>query len=256
MHPLLARSLPEQMARQSRSANLLFHMSNDPAKIVVLISGSGSNLQALIEAIAAGSINAQIVGVICNNAQAHGLKRAKSANIPTHIIKHNEFASREQFDHALISCIDQYQPRLVILAGFLRILSSQFVQYYLGKLLNIHPSLLPKYPGLNTHRRALEAGDTQHGASVHYVTENLDAGPIILQAVISILTDDNEQRLAQKTLTQEHRIYPLAVKWVIEQRVKLRQNKVEFDGSILTAPIQIDPVSGNITVNNKTLTET
>lgn len=224
------------------------------SNIVVLISGSGSNLQAIMDAVDSGLIKARISAVISNKADAFGIKRAQSAGINTHIIKHTEFESRDSFDQALVRCIDQYQPAVVVLAGFLRILTDEFVQHYLGRLLNIHPSLLPKYPGLNTHRKALAAGDQYHGASVHFVTPELDSGPVIIQARINIKTDDTEQRLAHRVLSEEHRIYPVAVKWFIDQRLVLRQNTIEFDGEILQSPARFDPDSGDIQVNNEILT--
>jgi len=217
-------------------------------KIVVLISGNGSNLQALIDATEDSYINATISAVISNRAGAYGLERARRGNIPTHIIEHTNFNDRCQFDLALQECIDQYQPDLVVLAGFLRILSTDFVEHYHSRMLNIHPSLLPKYPGLNTHQRAIEAGDTQHGTTVHFVTPELDSGPLIIQASREIKNnklpiEEATQQLAHQILEQEHIIYPLAVKWFIEDRLNLGQNGVELDGELLKAPVQLETVS-------------
>ncbi len=175
--------------------------------LVVLISGGGSNLQAIIDA----ALPVEIKAVISNKADAYGLERARKAGIPTHHIDHTEFDGREAFDAALMECIDQYQPRLVVLAGFMRILTDGFVEHYAGRLINIHPSLLPKYKGTNTHARAIEAGDAEAGCSVHLVTAELDSGPILLQARVPILKGDTPESLAARVLEQEHRIYPEAI---------------------------------------------
>lgn len=204
-------------------------------RIVVLISGNGSNLQAIIDACAIGSIDAQIASVISNRADAFGLERARRANIATVAIDHRLFDSREAFDTELMRAIDAQQPDLIVLAGFMRILTAEFVTHYRGRLINIHPSLLPKYTGLHTHRRALEAGDTEHGATVHFVTEQLDGGPAIMQARIAIRPDDTEQSIAARLLPQEHAIYPLAVQWFIEGRLQLDDNRVLLDGNELPA---------------------
>jgi phosphoribosylglycinamide formyltransferase-1 len=200
-------------------------------RIVVLISGNGSNLQAIIDA----SIDADIGCVISNRPDAFGLERARRAGIPTVTIDHRAFASREAFDAELMRAIDAQRPDLVVLAGFMRILTREFVTHYRGRLINIHPSLLPKYTGLHTHRRALEAGDSEHGATVHFVTEQLDGGPAIMQARIAIETTDTEQSLAERLLLQEHAIYPLVVRWFIEGRLQLDDNRVLLDGNELPA---------------------
>ena len=161
-----------------------------PCNVVVLISGSGSNLQALIDSVAHDGNPARIAAVISNRADAYGLQRAKQAGIATELLDHKQFDGREAFDAALIQAIDAHQPDLVVLAGFMRILTPGFVQHYAGRLLNIHPSLLPKYKGLHTHQRALEAGDSEHGCSVHFVTEELDGGPLVVQAVLPVMADD------------------------------------------------------------------
>ena len=204
-------------------------------KVVVLISGSGSNLQALIDSIASGDNPAQICAVISNRADAYGLQRAQAAGIAAQVLDHKQFASREAFDTALIDAIDAHQPQLVVLAGFMRILSSGFVRHYQGRLLNIHPSLLPKYKGLHTHQRALDAGDQEHGCSVHFVSEELDGGPLVVQAVVPVLANDSADSLAQRVHSQEHRIYPLAVRWFAEGRVRLHEQGASLDGQLLPA---------------------
>lgn len=190
-------------------------------RIVVLISGSGSNLQAMVDAQARNELGGEIVAVVSNRPDVFGLERAQNASIPAETLDHKAFESREAFDTALAKAIDQYQPDLVVLAGFMRILTPGFVNHYSGRLLNIHPSLLPKYPGLNTHQRAIDAGDSEHGATVHFVTPELDGGPPILQGKIAIQTDDTADALQQRIHTIEHKIYPLAVRWCCEGRVEL-----------------------------------
>lgn len=205
--------------------------------IVILISGSGSNLQALIDACAS---NVEIRAVISNRPDAKGLQRARDAGIHTETLDHTIFDSREAFDQALQKCIDHFEPQLVVLAGFMRLLTDDFVNHYLGHMLNIHPSLLPAYTGLNTHQRALEAGDSQHGASVHFVTTELDGGPLIIQATVDIQPDDDADSLAARVLTQEHRVYPLAVQWFAEGRLQLRESRAWFDGRALDRPLQLE----------------
>ncbi|MDQ1363262.1 MAG: phosphoribosylglycinamide formyltransferase 1 [Pseudomonadota bacterium] len=210
-----------------------------PLPIVVLISGTGSNLQAIIDAIAAKKINAEIRAVISNKPGVAGLQRARDAGIATHVIEHKQYPDRNAFDAALRDCIDQYQPQLVVLAGFMRILGDGFVQHYPGRMLNIHPSLLPEFPGLDTHRRVLAAGHTQHGASVHFVTPELDGGPLLVQAVIPVQANDTAESLQQKVHQQEHIIYPLAIGWIAEGRVQYENNRIFFDGKPLEKPVQI-----------------
>lgn len=207
--------------------------------LVVLISGTGSNLQAIIDAIAAGKINAEIRAVISNRPGVAGLQRARDAGIATHIIDHRDYASREAFDTALSACIDQYQPQLVVLAGFMRILGDDFVRHYPGRMLNIHPSLLPEFPGLDTHRRVLQAKHKLHGASVHFVTPELDGGPLLVQAVIQVHADDTADSLQQRVHQQEHIIYPMAIDWIAKGRVKYENNKLYCDGKPLDKPLQI-----------------
>lgn len=208
---------------------------NEPCRLVILISGSGSNLQAFIDAVARGELHARIAAVISNKADAGGLQRAAQANISTAVIDHKQFASREAFDEELRARVESYRPDLVVLAGFMRILTPVFLRPFHGKLINIHPSLLPKYPGLHTHQRALDAQDKEAGATVHFVTEELDGGPAIIQASVPILPGDEAATIATRVLTQEHRIYPLAAQWFAEGRLKLQNNSALLDGSALPA---------------------
>ena len=203
--------------------------------VVVLLSGTGSNLQALIDSTRTGDSPARIAAVISNRNDAYGLQRASDAGIATRTLDHKAFEGREAFDSALIELIDTFNPKLVVLAGFMRILSADFVRHYAGRLLNIHPSLLPKYKGMHTHQRALDAGDSEHGCSVHFVTEELDGGPLVVQAVVPVESDDSAQTLAQRVHTQEHRIYPLAVRWFAEGRLILGEQGALLDGQLLAA---------------------
>ncbi|SDP92641.1 phosphoribosylglycinamide formyltransferase [Ectopseudomonas guguanensis] len=206
-----------------------------PCNVVVLISGSGSNLQALIDSVAQDGNPARIGAVISNRADAYGLQRAKQAGIATELLDHKQFDGREAFDAALIQAIEAHQPDLVVLAGFMRILTPGFVQHYAGRLLNIHPSLLPRHKGLHTHQRALEAGDSEHGCSVHFVTEELDGGPLVVQAVLPVMADDTAESLASRVHQQEHQIYPLAVRWFAEGRLRLGAQGAMLDGEPLPA---------------------
>lgn len=201
--------------------------------VVVLISGSGSNLQALIDQSLQGNLDIDIKAVISNKASAYGLERANNAGITTHALDHKQFESREAFDQALMTLIDQYQPKLVVLAGFMRILTEEFTRHYEGRMLNIHPSLLPKYKGLNTHQRAIDAGEAEHGVSVHFVTSELDAGSVVLQASTEISSDETADSLAQKVHTLEHIIYPLSVKWFSSGRLSLVKGQALLDGEPL-----------------------
>jgi phosphoribosylglycinamide formyltransferase-1 len=209
--------------------------SNSTRNIVVLISGGGTNLQAIIDACKAEDYPGNIVGVVSNKADAYGLTRAENADIAHCVLSHKDFDSREIYDQALIKQIDLYQADVVVLAGFMRILTPEFVQHYQGKLINIHPSLLPKYQGLHTHQRAIDAGDKEHGVSVHYVTEELDGGPVILQAKVPIFEGDSADDLALRVHEQEHRIYPLVVKWCCNQRISMHNDTVLFEGKALPA---------------------
>jgi len=202
--------------------------------VVVLISGSGSNLQALIDSQAEDN-PARIRAVISNRADAFGLTRAQDAGIPTAVLDHKAFDGRESFDAALMEAIDGHAPDLVILAGFMRILTPGFVRHYQGRLLNIHPSLLPKYKGLDTHRRALEAGDSEHGCSVHFVTEELDGGPVAIQAALAVEPGENIEQLTQRVHAAEHQIYPLAMRWFAEGRLHLAEQGAMLDDVNLPA---------------------
>lgn len=202
--------------------------------VVVLISGSGSNLQALIDSQAEDN-PARIRAVISNRADAFGLTRAQNAGILTAVLDHKAFDGRESFDAALMEVIDEHAPDLVILAGFMRILTPGFVRHYQGRLLNIHPSLLPKYKGLDTHRRALEAGDREHGCSVHFVTEELDGGPVAIQAALAVEPGENIEQLTQRVHAAEHQIYPLAMRWFAEGRLRLVEQGAMLDDVNLPA---------------------
>lgn len=195
-------------------------------RVVVLISGSGTNLQALIDAAHRNELaDAHIVGVLSNRPNAGGLTRAEQAGIPTVTLNHQDYASREAFDAAMQSEIDAWQPDLLVLAGFMRILTADFVTHYHGRMINIHPSLLPKYPGLHTHARAIESGDTEHGATVHFVTAELDGGPAIVQASVPVLPNDTETGLAQRVQGVEHQIYPAAVAWFAQGLLTMRDGQ-------------------------------
>lgn len=204
-------------------------------RIVVLISGNGSNLQALIDAQADNKLGGNIAAVISNRPDAYGLQRAALAEVHGCVLDHKSFANREAFDSELLLTIENYAPDLVILAGFMRILTPQFVQKLQGKLLNIHPSLLPKYQGLNTHQRAIDAGDSEHGASVHFVTEELDGGPCIAQARVAISSDDDATTLAAKVQTMEHVLYPKVAQWFLQEQLRLCDNIAYFDDKPLPA---------------------
>lgn len=206
----------------------------EPLPIVVLISGGGSNLQSIIDSIADNTLNARLCAVISNKPDAYGIERAKKANIPTEIIDHKQYHSRESFDAELTQCIEKYHPRLIVLAGFMRILTNDFVNHYYGKMINIHPSLLPKYRGIHTHQRALEAGDEIHGLSIHYVSAELDGGPVILQKSVPVLEHDSEESLAQRVLEQEHIAYPQVIQWFSEGRLQLVNHQVMLDNKPLS----------------------
>jgi len=211
---------------------------SQPASLVVLISGSGSNLQAIIDQCADKHINASICRVISNKADVKGLARAEAAGITTKVIDHTQYSDRETFDAALIEVIDQCKPDLVVLAGFMRILTEGFVTHFKGRLINIHPSLLPKYQGLNTHQRAIDAGDSEAGASVHFVTEELDGGPVIAQAKVPVEANDTAETLAKRVLAVEHGIFPAVIGWFADKRLQLDNNQIVFDQQTLSSPIQ------------------
>ena len=208
-------------------------------KIVVLISGSGSNLQAIIDACQAQHTKGQVVGVLSNKADAYGLVRAQQAGIATNTMNHKDFANRAEFDQAMQNIIEGLQPDVVVLAGFMRILTPAFVQYFEGKLLNIHPSLLPYYKGLHTHQRVLATGDNKHGCSVHFVNAELDGGAVIAQAVIDVLVHDNEHNLIEKVHKHEHTLYPLVLSWLSHGRLSYRSGLPVLDGKVLMQPIRL-----------------
>lgn len=203
--------------------------ASSPLPLVVLISGSGSNLQAIMDACARGEINAEVRAVISNRPDAYGLERARAAGITTHLLDHRHFQERRSFESELERLIDSHRPGLVVLAGFMRILTAEFVNHYLGRLINIHPSLLPNFQGLNTHQRAIDAGATEHGVSVHFVTPELDGGPVILRAAVPVVAGDDAQSLAQRILVQEHLIYPKAIGWFAEGRLRLAGSEARLD---------------------------
>lgn len=202
-------------------------------KIVVLISGSGSNLQAFIDARDNRQLNADLVAVISNRPMATGLERATRAGIASRVIDHQAYPQRLDFDRALASAVADYKPDLVVLAGFMRILSAEFVDRFSGRMLNIHPSLLPKYPGLNTHQRALDAGDNEAGTTVHFVTSQLDGGPPIVQGAVPIICGDSAADIAARVLAVEHVIFPMAAQWYCEGRLSMQDGATLLDGEVL-----------------------
>lgn len=206
-------------------------------RIAILISGSGTNLQAFIDRAAAGELEAEIALVLANRPDAYGLERARQAGIPTAVIRHGDFESREAFDRAVAERLDEAGVELVVLAGFMRILSPWFVDRYRGRLLNIHPALLPRFPGLDTHQRVLEAGDEHHGSTVHFVTEELDAGPCILQGRLPVSPSTSADELMARVQQVEHRIYPRAVNWVATGRARFVDERAVIDGGPPDGPV-------------------
>lgn len=213
-------------------------------RLVVLISGRGSNLQAILDQAASGELPVEVAAVISNRPGVQGLERAQRAGVPTLELDHQPYADRPAFEAALIERIDQYQPDLVILAGFMRVLTAGFTEHYRGRLFNIHPSLLPKFRGLHTHERAIAAGEDEHGASIHFVTAELDGGPVIVQARVPVLSGDDPDILAARVLEQEHRLYPQAIRWFAEGRLQLMGEQVCFDGAVLEQPLQLEQDGG------------
>lgn len=202
--------------------------------IVVLVSGNGSNLQAIIDACGKDITNGRVTAVFSNKANVFALERAEKADAAAHFLDPKAFDTRDAFDHELMKQIDEYKPDVIVLAGYMRILSGEFVRHYMGRMINIHPSLLPKYPGLNTYQRAIHAGDEEHGTSVHFVTEQLDGGPVILQAKVPIFDEDTVETLTERVQTQEHKIYPMVVKWLVEERLVMKDEKEAYlDGELL-----------------------
>ncbi len=210
--------------------------------IVILISGRGSNMEALIAERDAGRLPVNIAAVISNRPDAKGLETAAKAGIATRCLDHKAFADRAAFDTALAACIDEFGPDLVVLAGFMRILTPDFVRHYEGRLFNIHPSLLPSFPGLHTHQRALDEGVRIHGCTVHFVTAELDHGPVVIQAAVPVLDGDDEAALAARVLRQEHRIYPQAVRWFAEGRLSLVDGRVQVAGDMAADTVLLAPV--------------
>ena len=192
--------------------------------IVILISGRGSNMEAIVRAMETEGWPARIAAVISNKPEAKGLEYAQARGIPTAVVANKEYATRAEFDAVLQETIDRFAPDLVVLAGFMRILTAPFVEHYAGRMLNIHPSLLPLYPGLGTHQQAIDAGDKEHGATVHFVTAELDHGPIVAQARVPVLPDDTEDTLSARLLVEEHKLYPYAVRLFVEDRLSIEEN--------------------------------
>ena len=215
--------------------------ANPRLRIVVLISGRGTNLKAIIDAIAGGALPVELAAVICNEPGAPGIELARRAGCDVAIVHHRGFPSRERFDAALAEAIDRYEPELVVLAGFMRILTSGFVRRYAGRLINIHPSLLPDLPGLDTHARAIATGAAVHGATVHFVTEELDGGPIITQARVPVLGNDTPETLAARVLEREHVILPRAVGWFAGRRLRMKHGIVLLDSVPATSHSEASP---------------
>jgi phosphoribosylglycinamide formyltransferase-1 len=207
-------------------------------RIVILISGRGSNMQAILEA----KLNATVAAVISNDPSAKGLQIAREAGVETKVVNHKDYADRASFDHCLADTIAAYDPHLIVLAGFMRILTEGFIMRFSGKIMNIHPSLLPAFPGLDTHRRAIDEGVRVHGCTVHFVTPALDHGPIVIQAAVSVLPDDDEPSLARRVLIQEHAVYPQAIRWFLNDELAIEGNRVKVPadsrfGESLVSPL-------------------
>ena len=207
-------------------------------RVAILISGNGTNLQAFIDAVARGSLDIHLAVVLSNQPDAFGLVRATDAGIPTECVQNADYADRESFDQAMIDVLEQHRVDLVVLAGFMRILSNVFIQHFEGRVLNIHPALLPKYPGLNTHQRAIEAGERWHGSTVHFVTEELDGGPRILQGRVTVLSDDTASLLSARVQAVEHKIYPRAAALFASGRIEFKDGNTWLDGARLDEPVQ------------------
>jgi phosphoribosylglycinamide formyltransferase-1 len=215
-------------------------LSRTPCKTAVLISGSGSNLQSFIDKVASGEIDLDLCVVFSNKPDAYGLKRAQEAGIATECLEHGAYPDRETFDRAVADILDGYSPNLIVLAGFMRILSPWFVNHYEGRVLNIHPALLPAYPGLDTHQRVLDAGDKWHGSTVHFVTEVLDGGPLILQGRLPVDPNETADALCARVQALEHQIYPQAADWFGNGRIEFRNGTTWLDGEVLETPVVVD----------------
>ena len=206
-----------------------------------MISGQGRNLQAILDAVAAGRIPADLACVLSNRADAPGLELARRAAVPVEIVSHTDYGDRSAFDRALLAALDRHRAGFVVLAGFMRVLGEEFIRRYAGRLLNIHPSLLPRHCGLHTHRRALEAGDAEHGASVHFVTQELDGGPVAIQGRFSVNPEDNERSLAERTMNEiELKIYPQALAWIARGELRQQNGGLYFRDQLLTAPLSLN----------------
>ena len=215
-------------------------MSKTACRTAILISGSGTNLQSFIDRVASGSLDLDIVLVFSNRPDAYGLTRARDAGIETACIEHGNFEDREAFDRAVAAKLDRHRPELIILAGFMRILSPWFVDHYEGRVLNIHPALLPAYPGLDTHARVLAAGDEWHGSTVHFVTAELDGGPRVLQGRLRVDPDETADELCARVQTLEHQIYPEAAGWIATGRLEFKDKAAWLDGQRLSEPALMD----------------
>jgi len=215
-------------------------MTPSPTRAIAMISGRGSNLQAILDAITEKNLYLDICAVVTNRCNALGLTLAKKKSISTHCVDNKDYADRESYDRALLATMEPYHAELIIMAGFIRILTPAFIQHYRGKILNIHPSLLPKYRGLNTHQRALDNRESEHGASVHFVTAELDGGPVIIQSRVPVLNNDSADSLSKRILQQEHKIYPLAIKWFTQGRLKMIGSCAYLDGKALQKPYEFN----------------
>ena len=214
------------------------------AKVVALVSGRGSNLRNIVERARAGDLPVEVRAVVSDKEDAGAITWARAQGIECATLPPRAFPDRERYDAALSALVGGYEPNLVLMAGFMRILGPAFVDRFEGRCLNIHPSLLPKYRGLHTHRQVLEAGDREHGASVHFVTRELDGGPVVIQARVPVRDDDDEATLAARVLEQEHRIYPEAVDWFATGRLRFQDGAAWLDGRLLDAPVQMEPADG------------
>lgn len=222
---------------------MLSTKTQTPKNIAVLISGNGSNLQAIIDHQKSHKDLYKISLVISNRPNAYGIERAKNAGIKNLVIDHKEYSTRNDFDTVMQKAIDEAEIDLIVLAGFMRILTTEFTQHYLGKMINIHPSLLPKYTGLNTHQRAIEAGDSKHGLSVHFVTAELDGGPIILQTEVDITTEDTEDTLANKVHALEHIAYPQVIEWFVSDQLRLKDNQAWLNQNCIHTPLLLNTLN-------------
>jgi len=215
-------------------------LSSKSCNTAILISGSGTNLQSFIDDVASGELELSLSIVFTNRANAYGLTRARDAGIATACIEHRDYADRQSFDHAVAQTLDKAEPELLLLAGYMRILSPWFVNHYAGRILNMHPALLPAFPGLDTHQRVLDAGDTWHGSTVHFVTDELDAGPRILQGRLTVDAEESADELATRVQAIEHQIYPQAANWFANGRLAYHDGAAWLDGERLDEPIVMD----------------